>query len=295
MGFVDRLYSGGSLGIRLALASSLYLIAVHAGLDDTTKDQSSFLPHAVALLLLGVAAPFVAAEARPASIRLAALRAVVAALLLGLVDLLVLHFCNSQIAIGYREWRLGTFLVGFGTGSLVAPLLVVEWLAARKPPGLGRAVEAAFAAFGGAFLGLGLVALEFAYVHSLVQDGSVTGALNAVSEFFPRVIESPMSCAFRIFPHAIPFALLVFARQRRLGVVAQMDLVVWGTTLLMVVWAILKVGVVSEQLDYATITFVFFPVRRGPLLLTAAVLPIACQLADRLDIALAGRLVNQLP
>jgi hypothetical protein len=289
MTLAEKLYSGGALGVRLALLSCVYQVAVHAGLDDATRDQSSFLPHALALFLLGVLAPFVAREESPASIRLGALRALVAALLLGAVDAAVLAFCNEQIAIGYREWRPGTFVAGFGTGLLAGSMLLVEWLASRREASLRRDVDAASASFGLAFGGLWLLAVQFAYLHPLAHDASVPDALQSVSAFLPRTVELPVSCAHRIFHYAIPFALLVVARLRKLGLVAQLDLVVGVTTLLMVLWAFLKLGPLSEVLDYVGISFVFFPLRRGPLLLTAATLPIACQIAERLDLAITRR------
>lgn len=272
-----RLLRGLALACELGLVSCVYQLACQSGyLDTSTTSPEAFLPHAAFMVVL---AALVAALERPTSqepsIRSGLVRAGVAALLLAVANALVLAWVNYHIAIGYRSIGWCPFVTGLLTGLVAGPTAFVEVLAARAEPGVRRDLDAAFAAFLVAFVLLGAVALEFDYLQALVLRGGVTEALDELASFSRRIVDEPIATAYRIYPYGVPFALLAVARLRKLSLKTQTEVVVMGTAAILIAWSFIRLG-----FEYVGSGFVFFPVRRGALLLTAGVLPLAAHLAD---------------
>jgi hypothetical protein len=269
---------GVALACELALVTLLYQVVCQSGsLDTQTTSQDAFLPHALFAVGLGLAC---ALADRPATVepspRSAALRAIACGLLLALVNAVVLAFVDYHVAIQYRSWSACAALTGALVGLAAGPLVLLE--AFPLPRGARNDADSGLATFGVASLLMVLVGLEVHHVSELLRTGSFPEALVATADFAKRLHEEPLSVAYRVLPYAIPFALLAVARRRTSSLVRQTEIVVVGSAGLLVAWSFFRPG-----FEYVSVNFMFFPLRRGAILLTAGALPLGARLAELVE------------
>jgi hypothetical protein len=279
-----KLLRGAALASELSIVATVFQIAAQSGyLDTHSSSNDAFVPYALFALAVGFLVPWLTrpGDARP-GVRGGILRALVSAVLLAVANAAVVRFVRFHVAIDYIDEAWAPFATGALLGLAAGPLVAVEAGAEREAPGHRRDREAAFAALLLAYVLLILVGLEFRYVFEMIRTGSVRESLEATGTFSEGLLKEPLQVGYRVFPYAIPFALLAFARARKQDLVRQTEVVYVGTAAILVACAVLN-GAFEGHVIRPSGSFVFFPLRRGAVLVTAGLLPLGARIADLIE------------